>query len=112
MISSPQPGELVFYVKLYVRPERVEEWKQAVFEIIKLMSKEDAFVACYLQQDLQDANLFTLYERSREPMVEAFIENQMKPYRKEYKAKLPALLQHPRELAVLTPLGEWCKREE
>jgi len=27
-------SELVFYVKLYVRPERVEEWKRAVFEII------------------------------------------------------------------------------
>jgi pimeloyl-ACP methyl ester carboxylesterase len=32
MTFSPQPGELVFYVKLYVRPERVKEWKQAVFE--------------------------------------------------------------------------------
>jgi quinol monooxygenase YgiN len=105
-------GELVFYVKLHVRPERVGEWKRAVFEIIERMSKEDAFVACYLQQDSEDANLFTLYERWREPTVEAFIEHQMKPYRLEYEAKLPALLQRPREAAVLTPLGEWRKAGE
>ena len=99
--------ELVFYVKLYVRPERIEEWKRAVFEIIEQMSKEDAFVACYLQQDTQDPNLFTLYERWREPTVAAFLENQMKPYRREYEAKLPALLLRPREASVLTPLGAW-----
>ena len=105
-------GELVFYVKLYVRPERVEEWKRAVFEIIELMSKEDAFVACCLQQDTGDANLFTLYERWREPTVEAFMEHQMKPYRREYEAKLPALLRRPREAEVLVPLGEWRKGGE
>jgi quinol monooxygenase YgiN len=100
-------GELLFYVKLYVRPERVEEWKRAAFEIIGMMSKEDAFVECHLQQDTQDSNLFTLYERWREPTVAAFLENQMKPYRREYEAKLPALLLRPREASVLTSLGVW-----
>jgi transposase-like protein len=37
-----------------VKPERVEEWKRAVFETIELMSKEDAFGASCLQQDMQD----------------------------------------------------------
>jgi quinol monooxygenase YgiN len=101
--------DLVFYVKLHVKPECVEEWKQAVNEIIELMSVEDAFVACYMHQDTQDPNLFTLYERWNERSVEAFLEHQMKPYRAAYDAKLPALLQRPREPAVLLPLGEWHK---
>jgi quinol monooxygenase YgiN len=102
-------SDLVFYVKLHVKPECVEEWKHAVNEIAERMSHEDAFVACYLHQDMQDPNLFTLYERWSESSVDAFLKNQMKPYRQAYEAKLPALLQRPREPAVLSPLGEWHK---
>lgn len=64
--------DLVFYVRLHVRPERVEEWKAAVGEVIERMSKEDAFVSCYLHQDSADPNLFTLYERWAEPSVTIF----------------------------------------
>ena len=100
-------NHLVFYVKLYVKPERVQEWRQAFEEIVEAMSKEETFIACYLHQDAHDENLFTLYERWAEPSVEAFLENQMKPYRIEYDAKLPDLLQRPREPQVLLPLGQW-----
>lgn len=102
-------SDLVFYVKLYVKPECIEAWQRAVTEIIELMSLEDAFVACYMHQDSQDPNLFTLYERWKEPSVAAFLEHQMKPYRVAYDAKLPALLQRPREPAVLLPIREWHK---
>jgi quinol monooxygenase YgiN len=99
--------ELVFYVKLYVKPDRVDEWKAAVTEIIDRMSRESAFVACYLHQDAQDPNVFTLYERWNEPSVDAFLQNQMKPYRVAYEAMLPELLQRPREPTVLVPIREW-----
>ncbi len=102
-------GDLVFYVQLAVKPDRIDEWRHAVDDVIERMSAEDAFVACYLHQDAHDECLFTLYERWREPSVEAFLANQMKPYRVAYDAKLPELLQRPREAAVLKPLGEWHK---
>jgi quinol monooxygenase YgiN len=102
-------GELVFYVQLRVKRDRIDEWRRAVDEIIERMSVEDSFVACYLHQDAQDGCLFTLYERWREPSVEAFLANQDKPYRRAYEAKLPELLQKPRDAAVLKPLGEWHK---
>ena len=101
--------DLVFYVKLYVKPDRVDEWRAAVTTIIEEMSKEDAFIACHLHQDASDESLFTLYERWSEPSVEAFIKNQMKPYRVAYEAKLEALLQRPREPQILKPLGQWHK---
>ncbi|MDS1140467.1 antibiotic biosynthesis monooxygenase [Pusillimonas sp. SM2304] len=99
--------DLVFYVKLYVRPDRVDEWKEAVHAVIEAMSKEDAFISCDLHQDAHDAHLFTLYERWAEPSVEAFLKNQMKPYRVAYESRLEALLQRPREPQVLKPLAQW-----
>lgn len=101
--------DLVFYVKLHVKPDRVDEWKTAVTAIIEEMSKEDAFISCYLHQDANDDTLFTLYERWSEPSVEAFLSNQMKPYRIAYEAKLDGLLQRPREPQILKPLGQWHK---
>jgi quinol monooxygenase YgiN len=102
-------ADLVFYVQLEVKPNRIDEWRRAVDDVIERMSNEDAFVACYLHRDSRDACLFTLYERWREPSVEAFLANQMKPYRMAYDAKLPDLLQRPREAAILKPLGDWHK---
>lgn len=111
-MTATKPNEqLVFYVKLQVKPKRVEEWKRAFGEIVEAMSREPAFVSCQLHQDAQDQNLFTLYERWNEPSVEAFLQNQMKPYRVEYDAKLPDLLERPRDAQVLLPLGEWLAGE-
>ena len=100
-------SDLVFYVRLRVKPERIDEWIVAVKDVIAQMSQEPAFVSCYMHRDAQDATLFTLYERWREPSVEAFLANQATPYRAAYEARLPELLQHPREPAVLLPLDEW-----
>lgn len=52
-----------------------------------------------------------LHRRDWDAIIRA-VEHQMKPYRVEYEAKLPALLQRPREAAVLTPLGEWRRSGE
>jgi Uncharacterized conserved protein len=102
-------NHLVFYVKLHVKPSCVQDWRQAFHAIVEEMSKESAFVSCYLHQDASDQALFTLYERWAEPSVEAFLKNQMKPYRVEYEARLESLLQRPREAQVLVPLGQWGK---
>jgi quinol monooxygenase YgiN len=102
----PSP-DLVFYVKLFVKPDCVAEWKEAVHEAILAMSQEPAFISCYMHQDSADTTLFTLYERWAEPSVEAFLQHQMKPYRVAYDAKLERLLQRPREPQILVPLGEW-----
>lgn len=104
-----QADELVFYVKLSVKPDRVEAWLEALHAIVGEMSKEEAFIACHLHRDAQDPCLFTLYERWAEPDVESFVRNQMKPYRLAYDAKLEDLLQRPREAQVLVPLGHWAR---
>src|SRR5690606_6135094 len=55
-------SDLVFYVKCRVRPDRIDEWRQAVDQIIEQMSAEDSFVSCHLHRDAGDPTLFTLYE--------------------------------------------------
>jgi quinol monooxygenase YgiN len=102
-------SDLVFYVQLQVKPEYVQEWKASVIEVIEHMSTERTFVTYYMHQDTQDTNRFTLYERWREPSLEAFIKNQMeaKSYRKAYEEKLLILLEHPRTASVLSCIKEW-----
>lgn len=67
------------------------------------------FVTCYMHQDTQDTNRFTLYERWREPSIEAFVQNQLeaKSYRKAYEEKLPDWLEVPRTVSVLSYIKEW-----
>ena len=99
--------DLVFYVKLFVKPDRVDDWKRAFEAIVQAMSQEPEFIACHLHRDANDPNQFTLYERWAEPSVESFLRNQMKPYRVAYDAAIEPMLQRPREPQVLLPLGEW-----
>jgi quinol monooxygenase YgiN len=102
-------NNLVFYVQFQVKPEHVHDWQNAVIAVIDHMAKEDTFVTCYLHQDTQDPNRFTLYERWREPSVEAFVQNQLeaKSYRKAYEEKLPEWLEAPRTASVLSHIKEW-----
>ncbi|RJQ60762.1 MAG: hypothetical protein C4530_07070 [Desulfobacteraceae bacterium] len=104
MMSSK---DLVFFVQLHLKPECIEEWKKAVTELIDRMSQEDTFVTCLLDQSTEDANMFSLYERWREPSPEAFIKNQMKEYRKAYEDMLPAMLQAPRRTMILRRVRTW-----
>ena len=105
-------NDLVFYVTLHVKPDCIQEWKQAFHSIVEEMSRETAFVSCYLHQDASDKSLFTLYERWAELSVEAFVQNQMKPYRVKYDSELERLLQRPREAQILVPLGRWEKHQD
>ena len=101
--------DLVFYVKLDLKPEYVAEWKAALMTVIELMSRETAFVSCSLQQDANDPTSYTLYERWREPSVEAFVKNQFegKEYRQAYETHLPGWLRAPRAASVLRHIKEW-----
>jgi quinol monooxygenase YgiN len=61
-----------------------------------------------MQQDADDPTCFTLYERWREPSVEAFVSNQFgKEYRQAYEARLPTMLRTPRSTTVLRHVEEW-----
>src|SRR3546814_6298424 len=102
-------ARLGFHVVWGGKPEGVEEGLREVAAIADAMSEEDTFLSCDLHRDASDPNVFTLYERWAEPDVETFLARQDKPYRREYEAKLPELLQGPREPQVLVPLRRWSR---
>jgi quinol monooxygenase YgiN len=98
---------LVFLVPLQVKPERVEEWLDAVHALIDRMAAEPAFIACDLLRDAHDPTVFMLYEQWNEASVEDFLAHQSTDYRAAYDALLPTLLQGPRQPQVLEPLQSW-----
>jgi quinol monooxygenase YgiN len=106
-MNTPVP--LVFHVVVRVKPECVDEWLREIAAIADAMSQEDTFLSCDLHRDAHDSSVFTLYERWAEPDVETFLARQDKPYRRAYEAKLPQLLQGPREPQVLVPLRRWSR---
>lgn len=108
---TPSNNELAFYVTLQIKPEKVDEWLQAVNDIVEQMAKETAFICCHLQRDLLNPCTFTLFEKWREASMETFLANQMHPYRYAYEQKLPEYLQAPRQAAILTPLMQWQATE-
>lgn len=104
---STLESPLVFYVKLQLKPECVDEWLDALHVLADRMAEEPAFISCDLHRDANDPTLFTLYERWNEASVADFLANQATDYRATYEARLPELLQHPREPQVLELLQSW-----
>jgi quinol monooxygenase YgiN len=104
---SDSHGPLVFYVKLQVKPERIDAWLEEVHVLIDRMADEPAFISCDLHRDANDPTLFTLYERWDEASVQDFLDHQSTDYRAAYDALLPELLQKPREPQVLELLQSW-----
>lgn len=100
---------LTFYVQFDLIPEHVAEFKERLHYVLESMSVEDTFVDCYMHQDANDPNRFSVYERWTESSAEAFMENQLKAkeYRHEYEARVPEILATPRVITFLEPEGEW-----
>jgi len=104
---------LTFYVEFNLKPEHVAEFKERVNYVLEEMSKEETFVDCYLHQDANDPNKFSVYERWIEPSAEAFMKNHLhaKEYRKEYEARVPKMMASPRVITFLEPDREWVNHK-
>lgn len=108
---SPSANDLAFYVNFHIKPEKVEEWKEAALQVLNSMTVEDTFVGAFLHQDVSEPTKFTLYERWNEQGMEAFVKNQLegKVYRDVYEEQLPEMVETPRTFNVLKPVGSWTK---
>jgi quinol monooxygenase YgiN len=108
---EPSANDLAFYVNFHIKPEKVEEWKEAALQVLNSMTVEDTFVGAFLHQDANEPTKFTLYERWNEPSMDAFVKNQLegKAYRDVYEEQLPDMVQSPRTFKVLKPVGNWNK---
>jgi len=71
-------------VDFHIKPDRVDEWKKAVLNVLNSMSVKEMFVGAFLYQDAKD-------------------------YRKIYEEQLPDLVASPRTFSVLKPVKNWIK---
>ncbi|HEY0332377.1 MAG TPA: antibiotic biosynthesis monooxygenase [Stenotrophomonas sp.] len=102
---------LVFFVKLQLKPECIDEWLTALEELLRDMQREPTFVSCHLDRDAEDPTLYTLYEHWDEPSVDAFLAHQATDYRDRYEALLPGWLRTPRQAQVLLPQRQWTRQD-
>ncbi|WP_193165328.1 putative quinol monooxygenase [Microbulbifer hainanensis] len=103
--------DLIFTVEFNVKPEREDEFMEALLHVLNRMSEEDTFVSTYLQRNLINPHKIMIFERWAEPSWEVFRQNHLltKDYRKDYEARLPEWLVEERKFAMYEPLQEWVK---
>jgi len=101
--------DLVFYVQFHLKPESVNEFRASLLQLSGEMAKEETFVSTFLHQDAEDATKYTIYERWREPDMEAFFKNQLegKSYREDYESHIEEWSATTRAISVLKPMQHW-----
>jgi quinol monooxygenase YgiN len=96
-------GPVTVALVLRVKPGRQAEFLAILVPVLDAMRHEATFVNAILHCDPEDPARFLLYETwsDRRDLVEVQMR---RPYRNDYRARLPDLLAAPREVGVWTPL--------
>ncbi|WP_240048428.1 putative quinol monooxygenase [Crenalkalicoccus roseus] len=96
-------GPLALIVSLRVRPGREAEFLRLLLPVLDAMRHEPGFLNAVLHRDPEDPARFMLYETwaDRRDLVEVQMR---RPYRAPYEARLPELLDAPREVRIWRPL--------
>lgn len=96
--------KISFIVRLPTRPEKHQEMRSALFQVLDSMSNEPDFINTWVHEDANAPNTFVLYE-TWACSSEYFIRHHLsKPYRQAYEAALPGLLSAPRSIDFLNPI--------
>lgn len=86
-------------VTLRLKPGREAEFLGLLAPVLNAMRHEPSFLNAILHQDPEDPRRILLYETwtDRRELVEVQMH---RPYRAAYEARLPALLEQPRQVEV------------
>jgi len=97
--------KISFIVRLPTRPEKRDEMRTRLFEVLHAMSAEPDFVNTSVHEDASAPDTLVLYETwacSRDYFMRHHLA---KPYRQAYEAALPELLSQPRSIDFLNPIS-------
>jgi len=97
-------NDLTLYTNFQVKPDRLEDWKEAAMIVFDKMVQEDAFICAFLHQDAEDPSRFTIYERWNKTGQVDFADE----HRKLYESILPDTVQTLRNFRILQPRGNWA----
>jgi len=92
-----------YLIHFAVRPERLERFRELLFGVLDQMRHEENFRSAILHSDPRDPLHFMLHETwaDHQDVIDTQLQ---RPYRAEWHAALPELLDRPREFAVWQPI--------
>jgi autoinducer 2-degrading protein len=98
---------VTYVIKFKVVPDRHEEFLERLHHVLDAMKHEPMYHAAVLHRDPGSDNTFLLYEtwESHEDVLNVQLR---RPYRQEWHAALPQLLEAPREIGIWEPIkADW-----
>ncbi|MFA9218867.1 MAG: putative quinol monooxygenase [Sphingomonadaceae bacterium] len=108
---TKSPAESVsFIVRLPARPEKREQMRAMLFDVVDQMSQEPDFINTWVHEDQAEPDTLVLYETwacSRDTFLAQHLS---KPYRQAYEAALPELLAGERSITFLSQLRAYPGR--
>ncbi len=96
--------KISFIVRLPTRPEKRDEMRARLFQVVEAMAAEPDYINTWVHEDANAPDTLVLYETwacSRETFIATHLA---KPYRQAYEAALPDLLSQPRSIEFLNPI--------
>jgi len=104
--------QVAFIVYLPAKPERFDETRERLLDVVYQMSAEPDFVNTWVHQLQDDPNTLVLYETwncSKEDFITRHLN---KPYRQAYEQRLPELLARERRIEFLEVIESYPVRRE
>ena len=98
---------VTYVIKFRVVAERREEFLERLHNVLDAMKHEPMYHAAVLHRDPESENTLLLYEtwESHQDVLDVQLH---RPYRQEWHAALPHLLEAPREIGIWEPIkADW-----
>jgi autoinducer 2-degrading protein len=94
---------VTYVIKFKVVPDRREEFLERLHRVLDAMKHEPMYHAAVLHRDPGCENTFLLYEtwESHEDVLNVQLQ---RPYRQEWHAALPHILEAEREIGIWEPI--------
>ena len=94
---------VTYVIKFTVVPARRDEFLERLHHVLDAMKHEPTYHAAVLHRDPEAENTFLLYEtwENHQDVLDVQLH---RPYRQEWHAALPHLLEAPREIGIWEPI--------
>ena len=89
------------YVRINVKPEMLEQFKELAIEVGDAMSKEPEFEHAWVHTVAGDPHAFFVYEAWSCSLEYFYEELRNKPYRHRFEAALESMTTAEREIVIL-----------
>lgn len=94
---------VTYTVVIELKPGAADEFLALLMPVLDAMRLEETFMEAALHRDAADSDRFLIYETWTDPRDVEQVQ-MGRAYRKEFWARLPALLRNPRQVSTWLPM--------